>query len=143
MDKIVKLFQDETLENKTTKIHIAIIIASYYKAMKVPDEYRERVISTLKETPDEDDAVIVRLSAFSLVKLAECEGLHNWRIIIILLLIILYFKLYNSIDNVSDIASGNIETLLRKFISRNNLETANMGMILALNLLYHGSDQIK
>ncbi|KAA6393821.1 MAG: hypothetical protein EZS28_010652 [Streblomastix strix] len=85
----------------------------------MPDCFRKNVIEVLKFGVQDKDQYIVGQSAHVLAGLAECE------------------------DNHSDIVAEIIPNILRKYISGDQYLQIEQGMMLALNLLFYGTDEVK
>ncbi|KAA6368862.1 MAG: hypothetical protein EZS28_035612 [Streblomastix strix] len=111
--------KNNNFQRKEINLFAAVIIGSTYKASKMPDEFRRIVIEQLKLAAQHKDKYIAGLSALILVGLSEC------------------------VDNHTDIIAEIIPNILRKYISEGEHQLVNQGMMLALNLLYYGSDETK
>ncbi|KAA6380475.1 MAG: hypothetical protein EZS28_023996 [Streblomastix strix] len=85
----------------------------------MPDEFRKIVIEQLKLAAQHKSQFIVDYSAVVLAGLAEC------------------------VDNHTDIIAEIIPNTLRKYITEDEYQQIDQGMMLALNLLYYDTDEIK
>ncbi|KAA6375173.1 MAG: hypothetical protein EZS28_029301 [Streblomastix strix] len=120
LEKLVNYLKDDEIENERIKQHLAVIIGSLHKAVKIPDDFREVVINNLKSLPeDDDDDELIHLQVASLSRLAENE------------------------ENHEDIISGNFSENLIKYISSEVEDIVDQEMMLALNLLQFGSQQVR
>ncbi|KAA6365696.1 MAG: hypothetical protein EZS28_038777 [Streblomastix strix] len=121
LDFLVQLINNPNIERKNIKKYAAIIICSLHKGETMQDEFRNIVIKTLKQNlgDDNNDKESVQFSALALARLAESEGNH------------------------ADIVTDDFSAVLRKIISSTDPRTIDQGLILTLNLLHYGSDQVK
>ncbi|KAA6390335.1 MAG: hypothetical protein EZS28_014139 [Streblomastix strix] len=78
LSKLEQIFSADKFKDDDIKKYAAIIIASLYKALKIPDKFRFAVIDCLKEViyneykyDDEED--LVELASLALSRIAECE----------------------------------------------------------------------
>ncbi|KAA6397298.1 MAG: hypothetical protein EZS28_007172 [Streblomastix strix] len=122
LNHLIRIFLHYQFTNNIGKGCCAIAIGFLHKAMQIPDEFRGAVIEILKqiiENKEKINMIFPQESANALSKLAENCGNHT------------------------DIISGNFTTVLYKCISDTYLQTQDYGLILALNLLRFGSEDVQ
>ncbi|KAA6392516.1 MAG: hypothetical protein EZS28_011954 [Streblomastix strix] len=115
LPQLLKIMKSEYFERNNINLYAAAIIGSIYKASKMPDEFRRIVIQYLKLAAQNEDQKISGYSALILVGLAEC------------------------VDIVAEI----IPHTLQKYISEDEYQPIDQGMMLALNLIQYGTAETK
>ncbi|KAA6388008.1 MAG: hypothetical protein EZS28_016465 [Streblomastix strix] len=118
LHKLEQIFSADNFKGDDIQKYSAIVIASLYKAIKMPDEFRLAVINCLNDLVKysyfQD---FIEFSALALSRLAECE------------------------ENHSDIISGDFPSTLRLYIESDYYSATDNGLSFALNLLRFGSEE--
>ncbi|KAA6396391.1 MAG: hypothetical protein EZS28_008087 [Streblomastix strix] len=119
LQQLVKIFvNDDADQNQEIKKYVSIVIGQLHKAQKVPDQFRSALIDSLKQMAFDKDDEFVYLSGLVLARLSECN------------------------ENIADIVAGDLD-FIEQYISRTAYSTIEQGMLLALNLLNFGSEDVK
>ncbi|KAA6372289.1 MAG: hypothetical protein EZS28_032184 [Streblomastix strix] len=111
LKRLIEIFKSENSSDEIKK-YSAFIIGSLHKDMKLPIEIRDDLIELLKKmADDEDNLIFLQQSCLALARLAEEKG------------------------NTTAILSGDFSSVLRKYISNEDVQTYSRALMLSMVLL--------